>query len=237
MMPRSLISFKAGACLLIGCWALQAATVSGKIQLDDRSRARHEQDIVVWLEPVDGTPIVPVQSQHARMLQKNKMFHPHVLPITLGTSVDFPNADPIFHSAFSNYDGQIFDVGLYPPETSKTIRFRKPGVVRVFCNIHPSMAAIILVLNTPYFAIVSKDGSYRIPKVPAGQYQVHFFDERATEGDRDPGSVIVAPESAGVTGPTIHISEAGYVNPPHKNKYGKDYPPDADSYGTNGPPK
>ena len=85
------------------------------------------------------------------MLQKGKMFTPHILPIMTGTTVDFPNSDPIFHNAFSSYNGQIFDVGLYPPGTSKSVRFTRPGVVRVFCNIHPTMSAIILVLEHALF--------------------------------------------------------------------------------------
>jgi hypothetical protein len=170
------------------------------------------------------------------MLQKDKMFRPHILPITVGTAVEFPNADPIFHNAFSNYDGQLFDVALYPPGTSRTVVFRKPGVVRVFCNIHPSMAAIILVLQAHYFARVNDDRSYLIPNVPAGQYSLSFFDERATGEQRMlPFSVEAGALEA--RAPLLQISEAGYVTLPHKNKYGRNYPPEADTYGANGPPK
>jgi hypothetical protein len=170
------------------------------------------------------------------MLQKDKMFHPHILPIVVGTAVDFPNADPIFHNAFSNYDGQLFDVALYPPGTSRTVVFRKPGVVRVFCNIHPSMAAIILVLKTRYFVKVNADGEYRIQNVAAGQYDLHFFDERAAGDNQNVLQLTVS--GMETKAPVLHISETSHVTLPHKNKYGQDYAPDAESYGGSvGPPK
>jgi hypothetical protein len=173
------------------------------------------------------------------MLQKDKMFHPHVLPILVGTAVEFPNADPIFHNAFSNYDGQMFDVALYPPGTSRTVVFRKAGIARVFCNIHPAMSAIILVLKTPYFVKVNADGRYLIPNVPAGQYELHYYDERATGDNSHPPQLTVESAVMEVGAPVLRISEAGYVTlATHKNKYGQDYPPDALSYGGNiGPPK
>ncbi len=163
------------------------------------------------------------------MVQKNKTFTPHVLAITVGTVVDFPNYDPIFHNAFSNYNGQIFDLVLYPPGTTKSLAFRREGVVRVFCNIHPSMSAVIVVLKSPYFATSAKNGGFEIAHVPAGSYRMHVFHERASEqtlaaltrsievGD---GPLELAP---------IQISESGYLELPHKNKFGKDYPPVTDS--------
>jgi len=185
---------------------------------------------VVWLEPLDNTANLGDRPPHVRMLQKDKMFHPHILPILVGTAVEFPNADPIFHNAFSNYDGQLFDVALYPPGSSRTVVFRKPGVVRVFCNIHPSMAAIILVLKTVYYTKVASDRSYRIPNVPPGQYALSFFDERATGEQKT--LLLTAPVGVmEVNAPTLQISEAGYVTMAHKNKYGRNYPPEADSYG------
>ncbi len=112
--------------------------------------------VVVWLEPLSGVAVLPAKAGRAEMIQKDKTFTPHVLAITAGTTVDFPNYDPIFHNAFSNYDGQIFDIGLYPPGTTRSIPFRRPGVVRVFCNIHPTMSAVIVVLKSPYFAVSDK---------------------------------------------------------------------------------
>jgi plastocyanin len=205
---------------------LQASSVTGKVEISQRAKS-HESlgDIVVWLKPTDQNAIPNMPPVHAQLLQKNKMFHPHVLPITIGSIVDFPNADPIFHNAFSSFDGQIFDVGLYAPGTSRSIRFHEAGIVRVFCNIHPTMSAVILVLDTPYFAKVKADGSYRITNVPPGSYDMRIFDERATAGPDVQLTVKVEDNEEQTTAPPIRLSELGYVRLPHKNKYGLDYPP------------
>lgn len=202
-----------------------ASTVIGKVEISQRAKS-HEGlgDIVVWLKPVQQTTDRPLASEHVRLLQKNKMFHPHVLPITVGSIVDFPNADPIFHNAFSSFDGQIFDVGLYAPGTSKSIHFHEPGIVRVFCNIHPTMSAVILVLDTPYFGRVSSDGMYRITNVPPGRYELRVFDERATAGPDVQLTVKVEDKVEQASAPLIYLSELGYARLPHKNKYGLDYP-------------
>ncbi len=158
------------------------------------------------------------------MLQKAKMFTPHVLPVMAGTTVDFPNADPIFHNAFSSYNGQIFDVGLYPPGTSRAVTFTRLGVLRVFCNIHPTMSAIILVLNTPYFVKTAQDGSFEM-NVPPGEYELSVFHERATERELAGLARRVVVSEPALRVPPIMVSEAGYLVAPHKNKYGHDYPP------------
>ena len=211
-------------CLLMA-GVLQGSTVTGEVDISQPAKS-HESlgDIVVWLKPVQQSATPTVAPEHVQLLQKNKMFHPHVLPITVGSIVDFPNADPIFHNAFSSFDGQIFDVGLYAPGTSKSIHFHEAGVVRVFCNIHPTMSAVILVLDTPYFGRVGRDGMYRIPKVPAGSYELRIFDERATAGPDVHLTVKVEDNEERTLAPPIHLSELGYVRLPHKNKYGLDYP-------------
>jgi plastocyanin len=182
----------------------------------------------VWLTSADEPVPRPVR-KHAQMLQKDKRFSPHILAIQTGTSVDFPNLDPIFHNAFSNYDGQIFDVALYPPGTSRTVRFDRPGIVRVFCNIHPTMSAIIVVVNSNHFAMTDRDGSYSLPDVNPGKYQLHFFYERATPETlaKLTQNLIVGDDAKPVEVATATISEAGYLPIAHKNKYGQDYPPDA----------
>src|SRR5258708_4762517 len=129
------------SCLLVlAATGLRSATVSGNVELRDSrvdsvTRGKDYSGIVVSLQPVGAVPVVP--DKHAIMLQKNKMFTPHILPVPAGTTIDFPNGDPIFHNAFSSYSGRVFDVGLYAPGSSRSVRFQRPGVVRVFCNIHP----------------------------------------------------------------------------------------------------
>jgi plastocyanin len=230
MMQRWLICFSVALLALGGT---RAASVSGVVQISSIAHKRPPlTDIVVWLESAETSAPVRTPPPHAQMLQKDKMFHPHVLPIEVGTMVDFPNADPIFHNAFSNYEGQLFDVSLYPPGTSRSVMFRKAGTVRVFCNIHAAMSAIILVLKTPYFVKVSPDGSYRIPGVPPGRYELHFYDERST-GNQETVKVVVESNNANVSVPALHISESRYTTvPPHKNKYGQDYPKEAGSYSS-----
>src|SRR5437762_6765011 len=126
-----------------------AATVSGSVQLVDSRDAnvRRKSDysgVVVWLERA-GAPGPESGLRTVKIVQRQKRFMPHVVAVPVGTTVDFPNADPIFHNAFSNFAGQPFDVGLYAPGTSQKVHFVREGVVRVFCNIHPTMSALIVV--------------------------------------------------------------------------------------------
>ncbi|MDQ6678806.1 MAG: hypothetical protein M3Z09_16100 [Acidobacteriota bacterium] len=203
------------------------SVVTGRVELRDSRElsVRKGSDysgVIVSLEPVRRAAPSGSTPPHARMLQKDKMFQPHLLPVEAGTAVDFPNADPIFHNAFSSYSGQIFDVGLYPPRTSRTVRFTRPGVVRVFCNIHPTMSAVIVVLDTPYFAVTDRQGAYEIT-VPQGDYIFHVYHERATEEHLRLLSHPIHVEEGHVDLPVTIISESGYLPSPHKNKYGLDY--------------
>ncbi len=166
------------------------------------------------------------------MVQKNKTFQPHILAIPVGTNVEFPNFDPIFHNAFSSYDGQIFDVGLYPPGSSRSVVFRRAGVVRVFCNIHSFMSAVIVVVRSPYYATSRSDGAFEIDDVPEGKYRLRFYHERATEQTLAALSRPLQVDSALAEIGVVTISEAGYLSLPHLNKFGKAYNsnPDAASY-------
>ncbi|MGA3186041.1 MAG: methylamine utilization protein [Bryobacteraceae bacterium] len=222
------------AAIFLASLPLLAGPVTGKVELRDSREAsvRKRLDysgVVVSLTP--AVPVKPVGKVHATMLQKNKMFSPHVLAVMLGTYVDFPNEDPIFHNAFSNYDGQPFDVALYPPGTSRSVLLSREGIVRVFCNIHSSMSAIIVVLPTPYFATTRKDGTFQIPNVPPGDYQLNVFHERATEATLHLLGRRITVEEAPLTLPLIVISEAGFLQMPHTNKYGQGYPPETDERG------
>jgi len=213
---------------------VSGAAVSGRVVLRDSrnpnvAKRQDYSGIVVWLQPVSNVVPVRLPAHHARMVQKNKTFTPHVLAIPVGTVVDFPNFDPIFHNAFSNYNGQIFDIGLYPPGTSRSVRFARPGIVRVFCNIHADMSAVIAVLNTPWFAVTGSDGNFVLPDVPAGDYSLHLFHERATAATLDSLTERIAVAGSPVALEPITISESGYLAIPHKNKYGHDYPPSPDS--------
>lgn len=212
---------------------LTGPTVSGRVEVSPASdkslkRDQNRSDIVVWLKPLHPTAVQASAPEHAQLLQKDKTFRPHTLAITVGSVVDFPNEDPIFHNAFSSFDGQIFDVSLYPPGTTRSVRFRCAGIVRVFCNIHPSMSAVIVVVDTPYFTMTGRDGHFQIPNVPPGTYELHVFDERATSGPDSPIVLTIRGSEQQVTAPPVRLSEAKYLNVTHKNKYGLDYPPSSE---------
>ncbi|MDQ2777510.1 MAG: hypothetical protein M3Y57_21735 [Acidobacteriota bacterium] len=212
--------------------ATQGATIVGSVVTIPPVHGEQMSEIIVWLQRLHPS-VSEAPTEHAQLVQKNKMFHPHVLAVRTGTIIDFPNFDPIFHNAFSNYDGQLFDVGLYPPGSSRSIRFRHPGIVRVFCNIHPSMSAVILVLDTPFFTRARANGRFDLASVPPGEYELHAFDERAAD-PADVVSVNVPSDTSVLDAPPIRLSEASYVQRPHKNKYGREYPPQRSENGYGG---
>ncbi|MGI8742823.1 MAG: hypothetical protein ACR2NN_09685 [Bryobacteraceae bacterium] len=219
---------------LIVC-QMTAATVSGRVELrDSRDPAvRKKMDfsgVVISLKPVNGAVPVRLGNARARMIQKNKTFTPHVLAITVGTRVAFPNLDPIFHNAFSSYSGQIFDVGLYPPGSTRAVHFTREGVVRVFCNIHSSMSAVIVVLATPYFETTNRGGLFEIRDVPPGDYVMYVFEERASDATLNGLERRITVPASNLELPTIPVSESGYLPIPHKNKYGRDYRKETDDH-------
>jgi len=108
--------------------------------------------VVVWLEAPQSSP-APPRAQQPVLDQRHLSFSPQVLVVQVGTTVEFPNNDRVFHNVFSFRDGKRFDLGLYPIGAVRRVRFDRPGLSRVFCNIHPNMAAYVIVVDTPYFAI------------------------------------------------------------------------------------
>ena len=132
---------------------------------------------VVYLDPGPRAAFDARDEPHARMDQRNETFIPHVLAIMAGSTVDFPNNDRTYHNVFSLSKTRSFDLGRYAAGRSKSIRFDKPGIVRVFCDIHSHMNAYILVFSHPYFAVTDEQGRYRIDSVPAGTYTVVAWNE------------------------------------------------------------
>ena len=154
------------------------------------------RDFVVYIEgPVPGAP-APVKIEKIR--QKDAMFVPHVLPVMVGTIVEWPNEDDIFHNVFSKSDANPFDLDLYkkgdPPKRSPP--FTKPGEVDVFCSIHSRMSCIILVLENPYFALTDARGRYTITNVPPGHYTLVAWQERMPKDSKE----ITVPESGELSG-------------------------------------
>ena len=124
---------------------------------------------VVWLEVPTGTAGGPPPGRVV-LDQRNLTFVPHVLVVRVGTTVDFPNNDKVFHSVFSFRDGKKFTLGMYPKGVSKRIVFDRPGLSRLFCDIHPNMAAYVMAVDTAYFAMTDDKGSFTITGVPPGTY-------------------------------------------------------------------
>ena len=135
--------------------------------------------VVVWLEGVPRPAHAGASSPAAaRMEQKDERFSPRVLPVLTGTTVGFPNTDPIFHNVFSLSGAKAFDLGRYPRGETRSVRFDRPGVVQVFCHIHSDMRAVVLVLDTPAFAVPDDDGRWALD-VPPGEYTLVAWHERA----------------------------------------------------------
>lgn len=182
---------------------------------------------VVWLEPAPGTPALSFVPQgHYTLLQKNRMFVPHLQVIPVGAVVQFPNADPFFHNVFSLFDGKRFDLGLYEAGSTKSVTFSREGVSYIFCNIHPEMSAVVLALSTPLYAVADASNAFILRNVPRGDYSLHVWIEgvqpflleqdtrrvHITSGKVDLGQIVAPMSGAGSVG--------------HTNKFGKPYTPD-----------
>jgi plastocyanin len=200
------------AILLFGCGIVSAGTIVGQVRAEgktgvdgmptDGAYASRKykfvekmdypamRDFVVYVEGSFGTNAAPptntVEVSTMKVAQKSAIFSPHVLPVMVGTTVEWPNFDDIYHNVFSMSDAKQFDLGLYkgnPPD--KRVTFDKPGRVDVFCSIHTSMNCIVLVLENPYFASTDEKGDYMIRDVPPGKYELKAWHERLPAAERE----------------------------------------------------
>jgi plastocyanin len=144
------------------------------------------KNVVVYLKNARFSGVLPVSRQEIR--QEDEAFVPRVLPITRGSTVDFPNADPFFHNVFSLSGAATFDLGRYPSGKTQSFRFTKPGLVKVYCHIHSHMSASILVLDHPYYTVPDIDGTFTLSRVPAGSYTLAGWHERV--GERSEPAVV-----------------------------------------------
>jgi plastocyanin len=126
-------------------------------------------------------PSTPPAPTRAKIAQKDEQFVPQVTAVTVGSIVDFPNDDPFFHNVFSLSKAATFDLGRYPSGSSRARQFPKPGIVKVFCDIHSHMTALIMVLDHPWFTIPAEDGTFTLPPLPAGDMTVVAWHERIGE--------------------------------------------------------
>jgi plastocyanin len=151
---------------------------SRKYKFLERINYADLKDFVVYIDQEvpgkNSAPTKPVQV----IIQRDATFRPHVLPVMVGTTVQWPNNDDIYHNVFSMSEAKQFDLGFYRSDEIKRVTFDKPGRVDVFCSIHTRMSCIILVLENPFFSSTDKNGDYRITNVPAGTYRLRAWHER-----------------------------------------------------------
>ncbi|HEY4379096.1 MAG TPA: hypothetical protein VGN01_02055 [Acidobacteriaceae bacterium] len=155
-----------------------AAVELGKDTAED-PLAYERSRVVVYLEGPMPAEAAPVRQAAVTMQQQNRRFTPDLLVIPAGSAVSFPNLDPIFHNIFSLSKPKTFDLGSYNKGETRSVTFTKPGVVYVYCHLHPNMEATIVVTPNRYFARVDPSGQFHIPNVPPGQYTVVAWHKAA----------------------------------------------------------
>jgi plastocyanin len=216
------------AILVGGPAARGQLTVTGQVHLMDR-RARKplpdNSQVVVWLTPLTASRarLPSVLQQDLRLVQRHKMFEPHLLVVEAGSMVRFPNDDPFFHNVFSLFEGKRFDLGLYEAGSTRSVLFDKPGICYLFCNIHPEMSAVIVVVATPYFAVSDRAGEFSIPNVIPGAYEVRVWNERSLPKDLDALTRRISVSETEHTLEPISFVANPNQSTSHKNKYGRDY--------------
>lgn len=161
--------------------AISVATIEGRVE-NCPGGNQDRLGCVVWVEDITGE--FPAPKQHAILNQKNLRFVPHILPILVGTTVEFPNGDSLLHNVFSISPAKQFNLGLYPKGRVPTILFDKPGIVVTLCNVHPEMSAYIIVLKNPFFEAPGPDGRFIIRNVPSGNRLVRCWSEDGRTRER-----------------------------------------------------
>jgi len=207
---------------------VHATEVKAQLVTDSSGSSTHKHGkapaAVIWLKPVQPNALPAVSPDKFTLLQKNKMFTPHLLVVPVGSSVAFPNADPFFHNVFSLFDGKRFDLGLYEAGSTRSVMFSREGVSYIFCNIHSEMSAVVIALDTPFYSIADSQGSFRIEGVPNGDYNLHVWIEGQAQNSLDRLTRRVHITGAAIALGDIH---AGAPKRQHLNKFGRPYEPDS----------
>jgi plastocyanin len=195
-----------------------AAGVSGRVIMLEKENQSGDDvgQAVIWLSGPAGQARAPVSTDVGT---SKKEFSPHVLVVPVGSTVSFSNYDPFNHNVFSLSEESPFDLGLYGRGEVRSVRFDKPGVVRVYCNVHAQMSALVLVQDTPWYTQPGSDGSFTLGDVPYGSYTLHAWHERAPEVSQP---LTVPPE--GLDQIALELDARGYEFKPHLNKHGQPYP-------------
>lgn len=206
-----------GVCAVVAAGTPMSA-IQGTLTLLDKGdrQAKDVGQAVIWLATRNKIPLSPVK---ADISTAEKEFSPHVLVVPVNSTVTFPNHDPFNHNVFSLSEEKPFDLGMYGRGETRSVTFEKAGVIRIYCNVHPQMSALVVVRDNRYYSQPSSDGSFIIPDVPAGKYLLHAWHERSPETTRD----IVVP-AGGVDNLQLELDARGYKFKPHLNKFGRPYP-------------
>ena len=167
--------------LFLASQPVLAGTIEGRVRTAQLGASL--SNFVISVEDIEGQ--FPAPEQPAVMEQKELRFVPHVLVIQAGTTVEFPNSDPLSHNVFSVSEAKRFNLGLYARGVIRRVKFDKPGVVELLCNVHLEMSGYIVVVKNPYFARTSADGSFRIADVPAGPHRLRCWHERLPAQERN----------------------------------------------------
>ncbi len=215
MAFRAFVPFVVTAFMTTCTVVAHAGPVSGTVRTLTRDGAV-PATAIVYAEPLDAAP--PRAGGRFMLTQKNKTFQPHVLAVPAGSTISFPNDDEIFHNVFSLAGPQPFDLGLYRAGQTRERTFNRPGSYRVFCNIHPQMTALVIVVPTPYTTTAGSDGRF-VLELPPGRYRMTALSERA-----QPVSVEVTSAAGAATAPPLTLDESAWVFAQHKNKFGQEYP-------------
>jgi plastocyanin len=180
--------------------------VAGLGMMETHGVTADQRRSVVYLESAPRGAFEDRGDLRARMDQRNETFVPHVLAVLAGTSVEFTNSDRTYHNVFSLSRIRPFDLGRYPTGKSKSVRFDRPGIVRVFCDIHSHMSAFILVFAHPFFDVADADGRFRIDNVPPGTYVMAVWHETRP---RDATYRVTVPEQGGDVELNVLLGRAG----------------------------
>jgi plastocyanin len=211
--------------LLLSSADLTAAVVSGTVAFaTKRGQKPVVTETLVWLDAQGGKTPAKRPPAAVQMATRGKTVLPHVLAIPVGSTINFPNEDPISHNLFSLTPGNTFDLGLYRRGPGKTQKFDTPGPVNVYCNVHPTMSAVVHVMNTPWYGFADAAGKYSFD-VPPGKYRLSAWNEQGGTAFAD----IEVGADGKVTGSTaLTIDSRNYRAVPHKNKVGQNYKPPKD---------
>jgi plastocyanin len=209
--------------LLLAAPPAFAGTVGGRVELVEKGgrKATDLSDVVVYIEGPKAR-VKPAAGPGPKVIMKGKSFSPRVAVVPVGGTVEFPNEDPIFHNVFSVSGENRFDLQLYKRPKTGSQTFQHPGLVRVYCNIHPQMSAVVVVRDNPYFTKAAADGSFTIEGVPAGKYTLTAWHDKAGSATQE----IAVPAQGQVTAKPVSLDASAFKSMPHKNKYGKDYSTD-----------